>query len=265
MSHGPPAADYNLHAEFAMPRRYTLLVFASGAPVACQNKPLTTIRHSAWGLSTMNAVSRTLADSLDASIACKRELAGDAELYAAFEEAVSIVVNAYRLRGRIYTAGNGGSCSDAQHLAAEFVCKLSTPRAPLAAEALTADTATLTAIGNDLGFDEVFARQLECKMTAHDVFIALSTSGESRNIVRALEQCHQMEGHSILFGGRGGGRARKLADVAVIVPGDNSCRVQEGHIVLYHTLVACVESALFTNEPPRTRVDAPALSAHTTS
>jgi D-sedoheptulose 7-phosphate isomerase len=213
----------------------------------------------------MNASQQLLIDNIDASIAFKQQFLDDAEQLAAFDRAVAIVVAAYQWGGRVYVAGNGGSCSDAQHLAAEFVCKLSQPRAPLAAEALTADAATLTAIGNDFSFDDIFARQVECKMTGGDVFIALSTSGQSRNIVRALEQCRAMGRRSVLFGGSNGGRAGALADVSVIVPGDNSCRVQELHIVLYHTLVACVESALFADEPDRMKGHAPALSAKISS
>jgi D-sedoheptulose 7-phosphate isomerase len=208
----------------------------------------------------MNAVLQTLTENLEASIAAKRELLADSRQLAAFARAVELIVDVYQQGGRMYIAGNGGSASDAQHLAAEFVCKLSTPRAPLAAEAFAADAATLTAIGNDYGYDEVFARQIECKATSRDIFLALSTSGKSRNIVRALERCRCVGAPSVLFGGSGGGRCRELADVSVIVPGDNSCRVQELHIVLYHTLVACVESALFADEPPREQIDAPALS-----
>jgi D-sedoheptulose 7-phosphate isomerase len=107
----------------------------------------------------------------------------------------------------------------------------------------------LTAIGNDYSFHDIFARQLECKASPNDVFLALSTSGTSLNILRALEQCRVMGVPTILFGGQGGGAAKELADISVIVPGRNSCQVQELHILLYHTLVACVESALVEGAP----------------
>lgn len=209
----------------------------------------------------LDATSQRLQTALRASIACKEQLLADAEQVGSFAKAVELVVESYRRGGRPYIAGNGGSCADAQHLAAEFVCKLSRPRGPLAAEALTADAATITAIGNDFGFEEVFARQLECKALPADVFIALSTSGKSPNIVRALERCRRLHVPSILFTGRGGGPAGQLADVAIVVPGADSCQVQELHLVLYHVLVACVESALCAGESaqasPR-RLHAPA-------
>ncbi|MCC6492075.1 MAG: SIS domain-containing protein [Pirellulales bacterium] len=197
----------------------------------------------------METSRNRLSTALQNSIQCKRRLLDDVVQLAAFDRAVQLVIETFFGGGRVFIAGNGGSCADAQHLAAEFVCKLSTPRAPLAAEALTADGATLTAISNDFHFDEIFARQLQCKASPGDVFIALSTSGNSPNVVRALEQCQRSSVPSILFSGRGGGRARPLADVAIIVPGNDSCQIQELHIVLYHTLVACVESALFESQP----------------
>jgi D-sedoheptulose 7-phosphate isomerase len=209
----------------------------------------------------MKSIQAFLVESINASIVNKRRFIENSKQIANFSQAVELVTDVYRRGGRVYVAGNGGSSSDSQHLVAEFVCKLSKPRAPLAAEALTADMATLTAIGNDFDFDEVFARQLQCKATECDVFIALSTSGQSGNLVRALERCRDLAIPSILFGGRGGGRCAELADVSVIVPGSDSCQVQELHIVLYHTLVACVESALFADQPLRDVADAVAVSA----
>ncbi|RIK74715.1 MAG: phosphoheptose isomerase [Planctomycetota bacterium] len=199
----------------------------------------------------MHSHRQRLQSALLTSIDCKRRLAADEPQLGAFDRAVELVIQSFRRGGRVYVAGNGGSCADAQHLAAELVCKLTSPRAPLAAEALTADAATLTAIGNDFRFDEIFARQLQCKASHNDVFLALSTSGQSPNILRALDYCQVSSIPSILFTGRGGGRAKALADVSVIVPGDDACQVQELHVVLYHTLVACVESALFAPPPVR--------------
>jgi D-sedoheptulose 7-phosphate isomerase len=188
-----------------------------------------------------------LAAELNASIAAKRTLLADQPQLDAFARVVKVITATYRRRGRLYVAGNGGSSCDAQHLAAEFVCKLGRARAPLAAEALTADMAALTAISNDYAFEHIFARQLQCKATPNDVFLALTTSGNSQNIINALEMCREVGVFSILFSGRGGGIAAPLADICIVAPGENSCRVQELHIVLYHALVACVEDALFFN------------------
>lgn len=183
--------------------------------------------------------------NLDASISAKQLLLGDATTLAAFARMVDMVVARYRTGGRLYIAGNGGSAADAQHLAAEFVSRLARDRAPLPAEALTTDTSILTAIGNDYGFDQVFARQLAGKATGKDVFLGITTSGESPNILRALDQCRRMDIPSIVFTGRSGGAARALADHCLVMPGSATSTIQELHIVLAHTLCECVEAALF--------------------
>lgn len=183
--------------------------------------------------------------NLDASISAKQQLLGDSATLEAFARAVEMVVERYRRGGRLYIAGNGGSAADAQHLAAEFVSRLARDRAPLPAESLTTDTSILTAIGNDYGFDQVFARQLAGKATGKDVFLGISTSGESPNILRALEQCRRMDIPSIVFTGRSGGAARALADHCLVAPGTATSTIQELHIVLAHTLCESVEAALF--------------------
>jgi len=179
------------------------------------------------------------------SIAAKNQfLANEAQL-AIFAQAVAAVVQRYRAGGRIYIAGNGGSAADAQHLAAEFVSKLARDRAPLPAEALTVDSSILTAIGNDYGYDQIFSRQIAGKMTGKDVFLGITTSGKSPNILKALEQCRTMGVPSILFCGRDGGPALPLADYCVIAAGTATSTIQELHIALAHTLCECVERAMF--------------------
>jgi D-sedoheptulose 7-phosphate isomerase len=186
-----------------------------------------------------------LARNLRASIDAKRALLDDEPVSRAFAAAADAVVRCYQKGGRLYIAGNGGSAADAQHLAAEFVSKLARDRAPLPAEALTTDSSILTAIGNDYGFEHVFARQLAGKARAGDVFLGITTSGESPNIVRALQECARLGLTSIVFSGRGGGRAREHATHCVAVPGTATSTIQEQHIVLAHTLCECVEAALF--------------------
>ena len=121
--------------------------------------------------------------NLESSIEAKRRLLNDAENLAIFTQAVTTVVDRYQSGGRLYIAGNGGAAADVQHLAAEFVSKLARDRAPLPAEALTVDSSILTAIGNDYGFEHVFSRQLTRKLTSKDVFLGITTSGTSSNIV----------------------------------------------------------------------------------
>jgi len=186
-----------------------------------------------------------LRKNLVASIAAKQRFLDSAEQIQSFAKAVDVVVRRYREGGRIYIAGNGGSAADAQHLAAEFVSKLARDRAPLPAEALTVDSSILTAIGNDYGYEQVFSRQLAGKAGAKDVFLGITTSGKSPNILKALEQCRTLGIPSIVFCGRDGGPARALADYCIIATGTETSTIQELHIVLAHSLCECVESALF--------------------
>lgn len=186
-----------------------------------------------------------LKEKIGSSIQAKQSFLLNQNEIENFDKSVRAVVNAYRVGGRLYIAGNGGSAADAQHLAAEFISKLARPRKPLPAEALTVDTSIITAIGNDFSYDEIFARQIEGKMRKEDIFLALTTSGQSKNILRALEQCRQMGITSILFAGKDGGKAKNFADHTVLATGMDTSEIQEMHIVLYHTLCGCVEEELF--------------------
>ncbi|MHB8454357.1 MAG: D-sedoheptulose-7-phosphate isomerase [Acidiferrobacterales bacterium] len=206
---------------------------------------ITSARGSADGDTPMSYQDK-LIRNLQISIAAKQEFLLHGEQITNFGRAVETVVRAYRHGGRLYIAGNGGSAADAQHLAAEFVGRLGMrERASLGAEALTTDSSTLTAIGNDYGYEEIFARQIAGKMRSPDVFLGITTSGNSPNILRALEQCRSMALLSIVFCGRDGGRARQLADHCIVANGDATSTIQEIHIVLAHSLCECVEEELF--------------------
>jgi D-sedoheptulose 7-phosphate isomerase len=193
----------------------------------------------------MLSIIETLKKNMMASIEAKQSFLLLDDQLAVFDKAVNEVVERYRLGGRLYIAGNGGSAADAQHLAAEFVSKLARDRAPLAAEALTVDSSILTAIGNDYGYDQVFSRQIAGKMTDKDVFLGITTSGQSPNILNALETCKQMTIPTIVFSGRDGGLASAKADYCIVSPGSMTSTIQEIHIVLAHTLCECVERAIF--------------------
>lgn len=188
---------------------------------------------------------KLLLNNLENSIAAKQEFMNRIDQHEIFQQAITALVAAYQKGGRLYIAGNGGSAADSQHIAAEFVSKLARDRAPLAAEALTVDSSILTAIGNDYGYDKVFSRQVEGKMRTNDVFLGITTSGNSKNIVRALEQCKKMGLQSIVFTGHQGGQVKALADYCIIVSGMQTSAIQELHIVLAHTLVQCVEAEIF--------------------
>jgi len=143
--------------------------------------------------------------------------------------------------GTLLFAGNGGSAADAQHVAAEYVVRFRTRRRAMAAVALTTDTSVLTAAGNDLGFDEVFARQVEALCRPGDLLVLLSTSGESENLVRAASAARRCGAGVVALLGRGGGRLAKLADLALVVGSDDTARIQEMHLAVQHVIVALLD------------------------
>ena len=161
-----------------------------------------------------------------------------------FDIVTDVLIDKLANGQRLFIAGNGGSASDAQHLAAEFVCKFKEVRPAIHAEALTSDTALITAIANDFGYEYIFTRQLEAKAVSGDVFLAISTSGNSKNIVDALKYCNENEIFSILLTGKSGGEAKKFADISLIANSDNTAFIQDLHQTIYHSLVECVEIGL---------------------
>jgi D-sedoheptulose 7-phosphate isomerase len=195
----------------------------------------------------MPNIKNTLKKNLSASIEAKQHFLLQDDQLAVFDKAVQEIVDRYRRGGRLYIAGNGGSAADAQHLAAEFVSKLARDRAPLAAEALTVDTSILTAIGNDYGYDQVFSRQIAGKMTGKDIFLGITTSGRSPNILNALDTCRQMAIPTIVLTGGDGGPAIEKADYCIVASGQMTSTIQEIHVVLAHSLCECVERAIFEN------------------
>jgi len=186
-----------------------------------------------------------LQNNLRTSIEAKQQLLKDALQSDVFDRAVKAVAERYRNGGKLYTAGNGGSAADAQHLATEFVSKMARERAPLPAEALTVNSSILTAIGNDYGYEWIFARQVVGNMTPKDIFLGITTSGQSGNILKALDVCREREIPSIVFTGHDGGPAREKADYCIIAPGAMTSTIQEVHIVLAHTLCEYVEQIIF--------------------
>ncbi len=167
-----------------------------------------------------------------------------AALRAPFGQLVAVCARSLRAGGKLMFFGNGGSAADAQHLATEFVVRYKKNRAPIAALALTTDTSALTAIGNDLGFDEAFARQIAALGRKGDVAIGISTSGTSPNILKGLEQARAMGLVAAALGGRGGGKMKGLADPLLVVPSDTTARIQEMHIMLGQMLCGALEREL---------------------
>ena len=162
----------------------------------------------------------------------------------AFAELVRACTKSIRDGGKLMFFGNGGSAADAQHLATELTIRYKADRAAIAAIALTTDTSALTAAGNDLGFDKIFARQIEALGRPADVAIAISTSGKSPNIVAALRQAKAMKLVTAALGGKGGGDMVGLADHLLVVPSDTTARIQEMHITLGQMLCGALEIEL---------------------
>ncbi|MAT92325.1 MAG: phosphoheptose isomerase [Halioglobus sp.] len=184
-----------------------------------------------------------------ASVAVKQRLLDDASLLRQVDAMGQLLIDRYLAGNKLLVAGNGGSAADAQHIAAEFVSRFNYDRPGLPALALTTDTSILTAVGNDYGYQELFARQVQANAVAGDVFLGISTSGNSENVLRALHACRDKGVTSFGLTGRSGGAMRELCDYCLCVPSDETPRIQEAHILVGHTLCAMVELALF--EDPR--------------
>lgn len=168
----------------------------------------------------------------------------DQEMLAQVGAALELSVSALRAGKKILFAGNGGSAADAQHWAGELVSRFYYDRPGLAAVALTTDTSILTAIGNDYGYDYVFARQIEALGQTGDVFYAISTSGRSKNILRAIHAAKQLGMRVIGFTGASGDEMNALCDINFRIPSDETPRIQEGHEFLGHTLCALIEAQM---------------------
>jgi D-sedoheptulose 7-phosphate isomerase len=146
--------------------------------------------------------------------------------------------------GTLFFAGNGGSAADAQHIATEYVVRYQTTRPAMRAVALTTDSSLLTACANDLGFDEVFARQVEALAEPGDLLVLHSTSGESPNVIRAAQSAKARGVGVVAFLGKGGGQLKDLADLAMVVPADETARIQELHLAIEHVICDLVEDRL---------------------
>jgi D-sedoheptulose 7-phosphate isomerase len=168
----------------------------------------------------------------------------EATLSGSFAALVLACTKSIRAGGKLMFFGNGGSAADAQHLATELTIRYKRDRAAIAAIALTTDTSVLTAAGNDLGFERIFARQVEALGKPGDVVIAISTSGKSPNVIAALKQARSMRLVTAAFGGKGGGDMAPLADHLLAVPSATAARIQEMHIALGQMLCAALEIEL---------------------
>lgn len=161
------------------------------------------------------------------------------------EEAVNLILSALKNNKKILLCGNGGSATQASHIAAEFIARFKKERKALPAIALTTDLAIITAIGNDYGFDKIFERQIEALGNKGDVLIALTTSGNSPNLIKAIEKSRTIGIKTIGFLGKDGGKLKNAPDTEILIPSDNTPKIQEAHLTILHIICELVENKLF--------------------
>ena len=185
----------------------------------------------------------TIVKQIEDSIKLKKYLRQEAKNLVAMAD---LLVDAFRKGNKVLLFGNGGSAADAQHIACELAGKFYLDRAPLPAIALTTNTSALTAIGNDYGYEEVFVRQVKSLVKQGDIVIGISTSGNSPNVLRGIEEAKRFGAITIAFTGRGG-RLKELADYVLSVPSVDTPRIQEAHITAGHIICYLVEQIMFGN------------------
>lgn len=194
-----------------------------------------------------DAILRDINDS----ISVKQKILKDAVLINSIRQIADECIAAYGRGNRVLLAGNGGSAADAQHIAAEFVSRYAFDRPGLASIAFTTDTSMLTAIGNDYGYEHVFRRQLEANGREGDVFIGISTSGNSPNVLTALQRARELGIVTVGLTGQGGVTMKKLCDYCLQVPSMSTPRIQESHIMLGHIICGIVEYTVFGGQESR--------------
>ena len=192
-------------------------------------------------------MQQKIKDVLQASADVKHKIASDTTLLASIEAVTKAVVRAFANGNKVLFCGNGGSAADAQHLAAEFSGRFYTDRNPLPSEALHCNTSYLTAVGNDYGFDVVYSRMIKGIGQPGDVLIGLSTSGNSVNIIKAVEQAKESGMITVCLTGESGGKLKSICDHLLNVPSSDTPRIQEAHITVGHIMCEIVERELFSN------------------
>lgn len=186
-------------------------------------------------------MQNTIVQRINESIEVKKELLEDKELQANIENIAVEIIGAIKSDNKLIMCGNGGSASDALHFAGEIVGRFQKERSAWPAVVLNADVATMTAIANDYSYDEVFARQAEGHVKPGDVFVGISTSGNSENVYRAMMVAKEKGAKTVAFVGKDGGKIAKIADYPVVVRCNTTARVQECHIMLIHIICELVE------------------------
>jgi len=179
------------------------------------------------------------------SIAVKRKILEDKKLIEIISTVAEEIVNTFKNGGKVLFCGNGGSAADAQHIAAELSGKFYFDRQPLFAEALHVNTSYLTAVANDYSYDEVFSRLVKAKGRKGDILIGISTSGNSKNVIKAIEVANEIGMITVGMTGESGGRMKDICKYLINVPSNDTPRIQEAHIMIGHIICEIVEKELF--------------------
>jgi len=190
-------------------------------------------------------MNNTIRAQILSSILTKKAILDNQELLNLIEKAASLILDRYKSGNKTLLAGNGGSAADAQHIAGEFVSRFYFDRPGIPSIALNTDTSILTSIGNDYGYEKIFARQIQAQGQKGDIFIGISTSGNSKNIIEALLTCKEKGIKTIGLTGMGKGKMVELCDICLEVPSLETPRIQESHILIGHILCCIVEDQLF--------------------
>ncbi|MFT4601025.1 MAG: D-sedoheptulose 7-phosphate isomerase [Arenicella sp.] len=192
------------------------------------------------------SMQEKISSILNSSISVKQSILSNQELLNRIEKSVQLIIESYKQDGKLLLCGNGGSAADAQHLAAEFSGRFYLDRDPLYAEALHVNTSYLTAVANDYDYNEIYARMTKAMGRKGDVFIGLSTSGNSANVIRGIEEAKNADMITIAFTGDDGGKMKDMVDVLINIPSSDTPRIQESHITVGHIICELVEASLFS-------------------
>lgn len=186
-----------------------------------------------------------LKSKIESSIHLKQKLNENTEILSATEKIIESIVTCYRNGGKVFFCGNGGSAADAQHLAAELSGRFYYDRPPLFAEALHVNTSYVTAVANDYSYDEIYSRYIAGAGNKGDVLIGLSTSGNSGNVIKALQKANEIGMITVAFTGESGGKMKQHAQLLVNIPSTDTPRIQECHMLLGHSICEMVEQTIF--------------------
>ena len=191
-------------------------------------------------------MKESIINLINQSVRTFTNISKDQHQVVLIENITNTILNAFKSDNKLLLCGNGGSAADAQHIAAELSGRFEIDRKPLNAEALHVNSSFVTAVANDYGYEEVYSRMVEAIGKNGDVLLALSTSGNSKNVIRAIEKANSQDLITIGFSGNDGGAMQKLCKYNLIIPSDNTARIQEAHILVGHIICKLIEQKMFS-------------------